>query len=63
LSFQGPWAWFRLLDAASLRADSDVRFTASFHAGSHQGTVIIEPTSIRNPYQQTGVVHQFKCGG
>jgi len=63
LSFQGPWAWFRLLDAASLHSDSDVRFTASFHAGGHQGTVIIEPTSIRNPYQQAGVVHQFKCGG
>jgi type VI protein secretion system component VasK len=59
----GPWAWFRLLDAAaSLRADSDVRFTVSFQAGGHQGAVIIEPTSIRNPYQQAGLVHQFKCG-
>lgn len=62
LSFQGPWAWFRLLDAASLHADSDVRFTASFQAGGHQGAVIIEPTSVRNPYQQAGLVHQFKCG-
>jgi type VI secretion system protein ImpL len=62
LSFQGPWAWFRLLDVASLHADSDVRFTASFQAGGHQGAVVIEPTSIRNPYQQAGLVHQFKCG-
>jgi type VI secretion system protein ImpL len=61
LSFQGPWAWFRLLDVASIHADSDVRFTASFQAGGHQGGVVIEPSSIRNPYQ-AGVVHQFKCG-
>jgi hypothetical protein len=39
-----------------------VRFTVSFQAGGHQGAVIIEPTSIRNPYQQAGLVHQFKCG-
>ena len=63
LSFQGPWAWFRLLDASSLHADSDVRFTASFQVGGHQGAVVIEPTSIRNPYQAAGVVRQFKCGG
>jgi type VI secretion system protein ImpL len=61
LTFQGPWAWFRLLDAASMHADSDVRFVATFKAGSHQGGIIIEPTSIRNPYQ-AAVVRQFKCG-
>ena len=60
-TFQGPWAWFRLLDAASMRVDSDVRFTASFQAGGHQGAVIIEPTSIRNPYQ-VSVVRHFRCG-
>ncbi|HEY0747834.1 MAG TPA: type VI secretion system membrane subunit TssM [Steroidobacteraceae bacterium] len=61
LIFQGPWAWFRLLDAASMHADSDVRFVATFKAGSHQGGITIEPTSIRNPYQ-AAVVRQFKCG-
>jgi type VI secretion system protein ImpL len=61
LSFQGPWAWFRLLDVASMRSDSDVRFTAAFQAGGHHGTVIIEPVSIRNPYQGS-LVRQFRCG-
>jgi type VI secretion system protein ImpL len=61
LSFQGPWAWFRLLDAATLRAESDVRFDAAFQNGGHQATVIIEATSIRNPYQKSPV-HQFRCG-
>jgi type VI secretion system protein ImpL len=61
LTFQGPWAWFRLLEAASLHAESDVRFAETFQAGGHQGTVILEPTSIRNPYQ-TSLVRQFRCG-
>ncbi len=61
LTFQGPWAWFRLLDAATLRAESDVRFDAAFQNGGHQATVIIEATSIRNPYQKSPV-HQFRCG-
>jgi type VI secretion system protein ImpL len=62
MTFQGPWAWFRLLDTATLHADSDVRFTAAFQTGSHQGAVVIEPNSIRNPYQNSPV-RQFRCGG
>jgi len=62
LTFQGPWAWFRLLDAASMHPESDVRFTATFQAGGHRGAVIIEPNSIRNPYQSP-VLRQFRCGG
>jgi type VI secretion system protein ImpL len=62
LTFQGPWAWFRLLDAAALHAETDVRFDAGFQGNGHQGTVIIEATSIRNPYQKT-LLRQFRCGG
>jgi type VI secretion system protein ImpL len=61
MTFQGPWAWFRLLDAAILRADTDVRFDAGFQNGGHQATVIIEAASIRNPYQKSAV-RQFRCG-
>jgi type VI secretion system protein ImpL len=61
-AFQGPWAWFRLLDAATLKAETDVRFDAVFQNGGHQATVIIEAASIRNPYQKSDV-HQFRCGG
>ena len=61
-TFQGPWAWFRLLDSATLRAETDVRFDAAFQGGGHQATVLIEAVSIRNPYQKS-VVHQFRCGG
>ncbi len=57
----GPaWAWFRLLDSASVRLDTDVRFIAAFQGNGHQATVIIEAPSIRNPYRQSGV-RGFRC--
>jgi type VI secretion system protein ImpL len=59
-TFQGPWAWFRLLDSASRRQDTDVRFIAAFQGNGHQATVIIEAPSIRNPYRQSGV-RGFLC--
>jgi type VI secretion system protein ImpL len=62
MTFQGPWAWFRLLDAAAVKAETDVRFDATMQSGGHQGTVVIEATSIRNPYLKS-VVHQFRCSG
>ena len=36
---------------ATLKAETDVRIDAAFQSGGHQAAVIIEPTSIRNPYQ------------
>ena len=61
LSFQGPWAWFRLLDAGTVKAETDVRFIVALQSGGHQATVVLEATSIRNPYQKSAV-HQFRCG-
>jgi type VI secretion system protein ImpL len=61
-TFQGPWAWFRLVESATVRPESDVRFDAAFQNGGHQATVIIEAASIRNPYRQLSVVRQFRCG-
>jgi type VI secretion system protein ImpL len=62
ISFQGrPWAWFHLLDAATVKAETDYRFIAAFQSGGHQATVIIETTSSVNPYQNSGW-RQFRCG-
>jgi type VI secretion system protein ImpL len=60
LPFQGPWAWFRLLDAAHVRAESDVRFDAVFQLGAHQASVIIEASSIHNPFLKPDL-RQFRC--
>jgi type VI secretion system protein ImpL len=60
-AFEGPWAWFRLLDAAQLQPASDVRYTLSLLGGTHQSRVAIEATSIRNPFLKTQL-RQFRCG-
>jgi type VI secretion system protein ImpL len=62
LPFEGPWAWFRLLDASGVQAESDVRYRANFQAGGREARVIIEATSIRNPFAKTDL-RQFRCGG
>ena len=61
IAFPGPWAWFRLLDAAAVRAESDVRFDVQFQSGAHQATVIIEAASIHNSFQKPNL-RQFRCG-
>jgi type VI secretion system protein ImpL len=60
LAFQGPWAWFRLLDHAAVQPDSDVRFHATFRAGSTEARVSIEATSIHNPFAKS-TLQQFRC--
>ncbi|MPY87881.1 MAG: type VI secretion system membrane subunit TssM [Luteitalea sp.] len=49
-SFQGPWAWFRLIDAAREERESDVRSALIFQAGGHQARVIVDATSVYNPF-------------
>jgi type VI secretion system protein ImpL len=61
-TFAGPWALFRMLDAATVQADSDVRYRATFRAGSNEARVVIEATSIRNPFTKSAL-RQFRCTG
>jgi type VI secretion system protein ImpL len=59
-AFRGPWAWFRLLDAGQLQPASDVSYTLSLQAGSHQARMTVEATSIRNPFLKADL-RQFRC--
>jgi type VI secretion system protein ImpL len=61
-TFEGPWAFLRMLDTAGLQPDSDVRYRATFRAGSSEARVIIEATSIRNPFTKSNL-RQFRCAG
>ena len=61
LVFDGPWAWFRLIDAGQLQPDSDLRYTLSLQAGGQQARVRIEAASVRNPYARRDW-QQFHCG-
>jgi type VI secretion system protein ImpL len=59
--FQGPWAWFRLLDGARTDRESDVRYVLTFAKDGHQARVRLEAASIRNPYRNEDL-QQFRCG-
>lgn len=58
---KGPWAWFRLIDAANIQRETDARHVLGFDIGGHQARVRIDAASIRNPFA-TRDVQQFRCG-
>jgi len=60
--FDGPWAIFRLLDAATVTAQNDVRFRVALGAGNHTARLALDATSIRNPFGNPAVA-RFRCGG
>ena len=60
-AFQGPWAFFRLLDHATTQTQSDTRFLVTFHQNGKQARVTIEAASIRNPLARQELA-RFHCG-
>jgi type VI secretion system protein ImpL len=58
---QGPWAWFRALDQAQVKRDSDTRLEVTFAAGPHSMRVLLDATSIRNPFVRDELAG-FHCG-
>jgi type VI secretion system protein ImpL len=59
--FNGPWAFFRLLDSASVQPQTDTRFQVSFAIGGSSARVLIDAASIRNPLREN-VLQGFSCG-
>jgi len=60
-SKQGPWAWFRALDAAQVARDSDTRMGVTFAAGPHAMRVVLDAASSRNPFVRDELAG-FRCG-
>ena len=60
LPFFGPWSWFRLLDAAQEERESDVRSRFTFLHSGHSAKVILEATSVRNPFTNRNW-QRFSC--
>ncbi len=61
---QGPWAWFRLIEAGQIQRETDTtktRYVLALEKGGHQAKVIIEAQSILNPYLKPDL-QQFSCG-
>jgi type VI secretion system protein ImpL len=60
IAFQGQWAWFRLLDAAQTRTESDLRHEVTFEKSGFKATVRIEAASVLNPFGMREL-QQFRC--
>ncbi len=60
IAFSGPWAWFRLLDAAQIRKESDLRYEVTLEKGGYKALVRIDASSVVNPFGQRDL-QQFRC--
>jgi type VI secretion system protein ImpL len=58
--FNGPWAWLRFLDAATVSPESETRYSIRISAGGHDASLILGAPSISNPYRSTDL-QQFRC--
>ncbi len=61
-AFQGPWAWFRLLDEAQVAPLSGSRYRVTLQAGGKSMSLILDAASIRNPFGQDAAAG-FRCTG
>ena len=59
--FEGPWAWFRLIEATRIEPESEVRYLLTFTTGSHRARVRVTADRVRNPYASREF-QQFRCG-
>jgi type VI secretion system protein ImpL len=58
----GPWAWFRLLDEAQLKASSADRIVATFSNSGRRASWEIRADSVVNPFMMRQL-HEFRCPG
>jgi type VI secretion system protein ImpL len=63
LNFSGPWAWFRMVDAAIQPSPDPRRVVLRVRGSYHQVQITVEPsTALNNPFA-TRDWRQFTCGG
>ena len=59
-AYQGPWAFFRLLDEATLQPQSELKYLVTLSAGGHTARVTLEASSVRNPFARNEL-RGFNC--
>jgi type VI secretion system protein ImpL len=62
LRFDGPWALFRLFDAARAEGGTPERMALSFALGEHRVVFELRSYSVRNPLRLPELA-QFRCPG
>ena len=58
--FEGPWAWFRLIDAGQPELVPPLQTVLEFQQGNYRSRVTIEASSVRNPFANQEW-RQFRC--
>jgi type VI secretion system protein ImpL len=61
-AYKGPWAFFHLLEDASVQPQSDVRYAVTVSAGARSARVMLEASSVRNPFGHNEL-RGFRCSG
>lgn len=60
--YDGPWALFRFIDASALAPQTDTRFGLTVAAGGQSARLLLDASSIRNPFANS-LLARFRCGG
>jgi type VI secretion system protein ImpL len=59
--FEGPWAWFRLIDQGRPQAEQGTRYRLSYALGGHTAGFTLFADSLFNPLEKTDL-QRFACG-
>jgi type VI secretion system protein ImpL len=62
LTFAGPWAWFRMIDATVQASPDPQRTVLRVTNAFHQVQITVEPSSVLNNPFATRDWRQFSCG-
>lgn len=60
MSFEGPWAFFRLADSAPVETVSDTSYIFDLQKGGRSARLRFTADSIRNPFGRS-LLRQFSC--
>ena len=61
MTYQGPWAWFRMIDATGEAPDGQQRVRLNVQNGPHRAVVVVEAArATNNPFATRGW-RQFSC--
>jgi type VI secretion system protein ImpL len=59
-TYEGPWAFFRFLDATNPTGQTDVRFQLNLTGGGSSARLLLDAASVRNPFAKP-LLTRFRC--
>lgn len=59
-AFEGPWAWFRLIDSGQMMREGNERYLFTLKRGAREARLRIEADSVRNPFGGSDL-QRFRC--